>query len=69
MSDNHIAVFGHVGCLSSWQTNNTGGYRRTGVTAEDAMKVFRQAYEYQENGWSMDEREFDKFVNELEQKY
>lgn len=50
MSDNHIAVFGHVGCLSGWQTNNVGGYRRTGVTAEDAMKVFRQAYEYQENG-------------------
>ena len=50
MADNHIAVFGHVGCLSGWQTNNVGGYRRTGVTAEDAMKVFRQAYEYQENG-------------------
>lgn len=50
MTDNHIAVFGHVGCLSGWQTNNVGGYRRTGVTAEDAMKVFRQAYEYQENG-------------------
>ena len=50
MTDNHIAVFGHVGCLSGWQTNNVGGYRRTGVTAEDAMKAFRQAYEYQENG-------------------
>lgn len=50
MTDNHIAVFGHVGCLSGWQTNNVGGYRRTGVTAEDAMKVFRQAYEYQEEG-------------------
>lgn len=50
LSDNHIPVFGHVGCLSGWQTNNVGGYRRTGVTAEDAMKVFRQAYEYQENG-------------------
>jgi 3-methyl-2-oxobutanoate hydroxymethyltransferase len=50
MTDNHIAVFGHVGCLSGWQTNNVGGYRRTGVTAEEAMKVFRQAYEYQENG-------------------
>ena len=50
MTDNHIAVFGHVGCLSGWQTNNVGGYRRAGVTAEDAMKIFRQAYEYQENG-------------------
>lgn len=36
--------------MSGWQTNNVGSYRRTGVTAEDAMKVFRKAYEYQENG-------------------
>lgn len=50
MSDNHIAVFGHVGCLSGWQTGRFGGYRRVGKTAEEAMKVFRQAYEYQENG-------------------
>ncbi len=50
IADNNIAVFGHVGCLSDWQTNNVGGYRRTGITAEDAMKVFRKAYEYQENG-------------------
>ena len=28
MSDNHIAVFGHVGCLSGWQTARFGGYRR-----------------------------------------
>ena len=28
MADNNIAVFGHVGCLSGWQTNNVGGYRR-----------------------------------------
>lgn len=52
MTDNHIAVFGHVGCLSGWQTGNTGGYRRVGKTAEDAMKIFRQAYEYQELGMS-----------------
>ena len=52
MTDNHIAVFGHVGCLSGWQTGNTGGYRRVGKTAEDAMKLFRQAYEYQELGMS-----------------
>lgn len=50
MSDNHIAVFGHVGCLSGWQTGRFGGYRRVGKTAEDAMEIFRQAYEYQENG-------------------
>ena len=50
MSDNHLPVFGHVGCLSGWQTGQFGGYRRVGKTAEDAMKVFRQAYEYQENG-------------------
>ncbi|MDK2865990.1 MAG: 3-methyl-2-oxobutanoate hydroxymethyltransferase [Clostridiales bacterium] len=50
MSDNNIPVFGHVGCLSGWQTGRFGGYRRVGKTAEDAMNVFRQAYEYQENG-------------------
>ncbi len=50
MSDNHIAVFGHVGVLSGWQTGRFGGYRRVGKTAEDAMKIFRQAYEYQELG-------------------
>jgi 3-methyl-2-oxobutanoate hydroxymethyltransferase len=50
MSDNFIPVFGHVGCLSGWQTGRFGGYRRVGKTAEDAMEVFRQAYEYQENG-------------------
>ncbi len=50
MSDNHIAVIGHVGCLSGWQTGRFGGYRRVGKTAEEAMAIFRQAYEYQENG-------------------
>lgn len=50
MTDNHIAVFGHVGCLSGWQTARTGGYRRVGKTAEEAMEIFRQAYEYQELG-------------------
>lgn len=50
MTDNHVAVFGHVGVLSGWQTARTGGYRRVGKTAEDAMKIFRQAYEYQELG-------------------
>lgn len=50
LSDNKVAVFGHVGLLSGWQTAREGGYRRVGKTAEDAMKIFRQAYEYQENG-------------------
>lgn len=50
MAKNHIAVFGHVGCLSGWQTGRFGGYRRVGKTAEEAMKIFRQAYEYQEEG-------------------
>lgn len=50
MTDNHIAVFGHVGCLSGWQTARTGGYRHVGKTAEEAMEIFRQAYEYQELG-------------------
>ena len=50
MSDNFIPVFGHVGCLSSWQSMWHGGYARVGKTAEDAMKIFRTAYEYQENG-------------------
>lgn len=50
MADNHLVVFGHVGALSGWQTSRHGGYKRLGTTAEDAMKVFRMAYEYQENG-------------------
>lgn len=50
MAKNNIAVFGHVGCLSGWQTARHGGYRRVGKTAEEAMKIFRQAYEYQEEG-------------------
>jgi 3-methyl-2-oxobutanoate hydroxymethyltransferase len=50
MTDNLIPVFGHVGCLSGWQAVWFGGYSRVGKTAEDAMKIFRMAYEYQENG-------------------
>jgi 3-methyl-2-oxobutanoate hydroxymethyltransferase len=50
MADNHLVVFGHVGALSGWQTSRHGGYKRLGKTAEDAMEVFRMAYEYQENG-------------------
>lgn len=50
LADNHIAVFGHVGVLSGWQTGKFGGYRRVGKNAEDALAIFRQAYEYQENG-------------------
>jgi 3-methyl-2-oxobutanoate hydroxymethyltransferase len=47
---NNVPVFGHAGILSGWQVANTGGYRKIGKTAEDAMRVFRQAYEYQEHG-------------------
>jgi len=50
MADNWVVVFGHVGMLSGWQTSGFGGYRKLGKTAEDAMKVFRTAYEYQECG-------------------
>ena len=50
MSDNYVPVFGHVGCLSGWQTGQFGGYRRQGKTAEDAYRIFRMAYEYQECG-------------------
>jgi 3-methyl-2-oxobutanoate hydroxymethyltransferase len=50
MADNHLVVYGHVGALSGWQTMKWGAYRHLGKTAEDAMRVFRQAYEYQENG-------------------
>lgn len=50
MSDNYLTVFGHIGALSGWQTNKQGGYKRMGKTAEEAMKVFKMGYEYQENG-------------------
>lgn len=51
VANNHVIIYGHVGALSGWQTNGKyGGYKLLGKTAEDAMKVFRQAYEYQECG-------------------
>jgi 3-methyl-2-oxobutanoate hydroxymethyltransferase len=50
MTKNHLVLFGHVGALSGWQTASQGGYKRLGKTANDAMKVFRTAYEYQECG-------------------
>ena len=50
MANNYLPVFGHVGALSGWQTNRQGGYKRMGQTAEEAMKIYRQAYEYQECG-------------------
>ena len=50
MSDNYLILFGHIGALSGWQTGRQGGYKRLGKTAEDAMKVFKMGYEYQENG-------------------
>jgi 3-methyl-2-oxobutanoate hydroxymethyltransferase len=51
VANNYVIVYGHVGAISGWQTMGTfGGYKHLGKTSEDAMKVFRQAYEYQECG-------------------
>jgi 3-methyl-2-oxobutanoate hydroxymethyltransferase len=50
LSDNHVAVHGHVGLLSGWQTGRFGGYKKIGHTVDSAMEVYRQAYEYQECG-------------------
>lgn len=51
VADNHIIIYGHVGALSGWMTNGLyGGYKKLGKTCEDAMKVYKTAYEYQENG-------------------
>ncbi len=49
MSDNYVPTYGHIGAISGWQTNATG-YKRLGKTAEDAFKVYKWGYEYQENG-------------------
>ena len=51
VSDNYVVVYGHVGAISGWQTMGAfGGYKRLGKTAEEALKVYKMAYEYQENG-------------------
>lgn len=50
LSDNYVPQIGHVGVLSGWQTGQFGGYRRQGKTCEDALKVYKMAFEYQENG-------------------
>jgi 3-methyl-2-oxobutanoate hydroxymethyltransferase len=51
VSDNHCTIFGHVGALSGWMTNGLyGGYKKLGKTADDALRIFKMAYEYQENG-------------------
>lgn len=49
MSDNWIPTYGHIGAISGWQTNATG-YKKVGKTAEDAFRIFKWGYEYQENG-------------------
>ena len=49
MTDNYVPVFGHIGAISGWHTNATG-YKKVGKTAEDAFKIFKWGYEYQENG-------------------
>jgi 3-methyl-2-oxobutanoate hydroxymethyltransferase len=51
MADNYCTIYGHVGAISGWQTLGAfGGYKRLGKTAEEALKVYKMAYEYQENG-------------------
>lgn len=51
VTDNNCTIYGHVGALSGWMTNGLyGGYKKLGKTADDAMKVYKMAYEYQENG-------------------
>ena len=49
MSDNYVPNYGHIGAISGWQTNATG-YKKVGRTAEDAFRIFKWGYEYQENG-------------------
>jgi 3-methyl-2-oxobutanoate hydroxymethyltransferase len=49
MTDNYVPVFSHIGAISGWQTNAIG-YKRCGKTAEDAFRIFKWGYEYQENG-------------------
>jgi len=49
MSDNYVPTFGHIGAISGWQSNATG-YKKVGQTAEDAFRIFKWGYEYQENG-------------------
>jgi len=50
LADNNVSLFCHVGALSGWQTAKYGGYKRLGQTAEEAFKIYRWAYEYQECG-------------------
>jgi len=53
MADQRIPVFCHVGLSPTWYTTWTGGYVRVGKTADDALKIFQQAYDYQEAGAQM----------------
>ena len=50
MADNFLVLYGHVGAISGWQTMRWGIYKRLGKTAEEAMLIFKNAYEFQENG-------------------
>lgn len=50
MSDNYVPTYSHVGIISGWQTAFEGTYHRVGKTAEESMRIYRWAYEYQENG-------------------
>ncbi|MDR2956888.1 MAG: 3-methyl-2-oxobutanoate hydroxymethyltransferase [Coriobacteriales bacterium] len=50
MADNYLVLYGHAGAISGWQTIRWGIYKRLGKTAEDALRIYKTAYEYQENG-------------------
>ncbi len=49
MSDNYVPTYGHIGAVSGWQACAIG-YKRLGKTAEEAFKIYKWGYEYQENG-------------------
>lgn len=53
MAKERIPVFGHVGLRPYWYIEWTGGYVAVGKTAEDALKIFQEAYDLQEAGAAM----------------
>lgn len=53
MAKERIPVFGHVGLRPYWYVEWTGGYVAVGKTAEDALKIYQEAYDLQEAGAAM----------------
>lgn len=53
LAKQRIPVFCHVGLTPAWYVEWTGGYVRVGKTAEDALKIYREAYDLQEAGAAM----------------